>query len=396
MKPGLNQPQKSRPTTWRKPGAVRQRLAWIGAAVVTVAVYLLLTLMPGVAETVYGRALGPILTALLSRTTGLIPFSVAEIVLIGFLARQVHGAWRGTAAVIGGRRGILPTLGSGSLRLLQDLSILVVFFYIAWGMHYARPSLAERIGLEGGRGADIEYVAELTERFTEITNGAYLDLHGTDDLGRPTELPENREALFAALDAGWDRAADVLGFRRPRPLPYDRPKRFLIPGISRRMGFSGLYVPFTGETLLLWDLPASSFPVSVTHEQAHRFGVAIEAEAGFLGFVVAFESPDRLARYSAALFAQRQLLGALAAADPERAMEIVSWRIPGVTRDVLARGEYWRRYDGPINRAAHVTYDRVLRAHGVEGGILSYSLAVELLIAWERSREPLDAHYQIR
>ena len=73
----------------------RRRLAAIGAGVAAFALFHIMALFPGVTETVYGRGIGPLTASGLSRITGLVPLSLAELLIVAFVARQLWGVVRG-------------------------------------------------------------------------------------------------------------------------------------------------------------------------------------------------------------------------------------------------------------------------------------------------------------
>jgi hypothetical protein len=149
-----------------------------------------------------------------------------------------------------------------------------------------------------------------------------------------------------------------------------------------RLGISGFYFPWTAEANVLRDTPLVSRPQSMAHEKAHQRGIGPESEASFLGYVAGTLAPHRRVRYSALVFAQRQLLNALARADRDAAREIAARRFPGIRRDLEDLAEYWRRFP-PVGRTiGRAVNDRYLRANRVHGGIQSYGFSVRLLITF--------------
>jgi len=147
-----------------------------------------------------------------------------------------------------------------------------------------------------------------------------------------------------------------------------------------------MYSPFTGEALIVADLPAVSYPKSVAHEQAHQRGVAHEAEANFLGYLAAAWSPSLHAQYSAHAFAVRQLLLTLTEADRDRARAESARLYAGVRRDLEDLRRYWARYEGPLEEMGTRVNDAFLRTNRITEGVVAYSRSVELLIAFARSR----------
>jgi hypothetical protein len=334
----------------------------------------------------YARTLGRGAPLVLSRGTGWLPLSLTEVLAAGFVLRQLVGAGRGVFAALRRRRRWRNALAAGALRLGQDLGVALALFYALWGWNYARTPLEERLGWQGAERASVEEIAALCRRMAEAANKAYVELHGVEDAGAPTAKPPGGEALEAALEQGWLAVGEEIALAEASGPRRGRVKRLFASPLLDRLGLTGFYFPFTGEANVNGGIPAISWPQVLAHEKAHQRGIAPEDEANFLGFLVAARAPDPLARYSAHLFAHRQLLGVLARTDPELAKEVMNVRLPGVQRDVDDLRAYWERFRGPARRVSRAVNDAYLRTNRVEGGIASYDRSVELLLAYERTR----------
>lgn len=363
---------------------LRRRLAGVGAGVLAFALFLLLSRTPAIAELVYG-ALGPTLASALSRLTGVVPFSLAELAIVGFLLRQLFGLARGWKDVRTRERSLGNALAGGALRLGSDLGIAIALFYVLWGFNYARPSLEERFGWDAADVA-VEEIAALGEELVEAANFMYVTLHGAEDGGTPTTPPVEWQGMEDSLTSGWTTAAAIVG---PFPLwdfGYGNPKPVFGSRLLDYLGVTGFYFPWTAEANLNSGTPIYTQPHSAAHEMAHQRGFAREDEANFVGFLVAASTNDDFSRYSAFLFAQRQLLNALARTDQEAAIELARRRFPGVQRDVDAIREYWEQFEGPARDAARNVNDAYLRTNRVPAGVLNYGRSLELLVAYARSR----------
>ncbi|MGQ0722203.1 MAG: DUF3810 domain-containing protein [Candidatus Eiseniibacteriota bacterium] len=323
----------------------------------------------------------------LSRVTGLVPWSVAEVLILLVLALFLTLLVRGVADVARGRRRLVNLLAGGALLGAQVTGLIVGGFYLLWGFGYSRPRLEERFDWPSGAAASPSELEGLAREMLDATNHAYRDVHGTDDALAPTAL-DHPAVLEPALEEGWRRAARAAGLGGlPERGEYGRIKRPLVLSLALDwLGISGFYLPFTGEANVNRGLPAASYPMTAAHEKAHQRGFNPENEANFFGFLAAVNSPDPLARYSALLFAQRQLLTALATLDEERVGLLLRQRLPGVQRDVDDIRDYWARFEGPAREASRRTNDAFLRTNRVEGGVASYGRSVELLVAWARER----------
>lgn len=362
----------------------RFRLALIVAGAGAFALFVALRAAPSLVETVYAGFVGPLLASLLSAITGVVPFSLIELLVVGLVLRQLWCLARGFDEVRKGERGWGNALVGGTLRLLADVGVVVALFYVLWGFNYARPPLEERLRWDG-RAADIEEVERLAEEMVEAANFEYTTLTLTDDLGEPSRAPQRAE-LLPQLDEGWRTAGEVLAVSGAAIFGYGRPKVPLSSFLLDYTQTSGFYSPWTGEANYNGGTPDVSLPQVIAHEMSHQRGFAREDEANFAGYLVAASAPEAYARYSAYVFAQRQLLSTLARYDRDRAAALVARRLAGVQRDITAASEYWAQFEGRAARTSRSMYDRYLRRQGVPEGILSYGRSVELLIAYARQR----------
>jgi hypothetical protein len=323
----------------------------------------------------------------LSLVTGAIPIALAEVVVLAFLMRQGIGAWRGLVEIREKRFPPLPLLGRGALRFAQDAGLAVFFFYLLWGFQYARPGLEAQLGIAPAGEVETAELRALTERAVAATNRTYQALHGTDDLGRPTPAFA-LAGLSEGLEAGWDRTRVDLGLSDRVTERRGEPKAFLSSPLVKRLGISGMYFPFTGEALVLRDLPGILQGKDMGHEMAHQRGFASESDANVLGALVAARSPDLLTRYSAYSFIERQLIAALQRASPDAAREVARGRSPGVRRDLEDLSDYWEPARTAVATAATRVNDRMLRTHGVREGVGSYAGSTWVFVALARTLGP--------
>lgn len=363
----------------------RLRLAAIGAGLAAVILFQVLAAFPALVESLYASGPGRFLPWALSRLTGWIPFSVGEILLALFVLRQLHGAWRGAARIRRGEWSWRKGLAAGALRFGADAGLVVALAYLFWGFHYAREPLEVRHGWQGS-DAPLEELTRLAGEMVDNANADYVALHGSEDRGSPTTRLLERRQLAASIEAGYAEIARSLG-EPATATGFGAPKSSMGGRALDYLGVSGFYFPWTGEAHYNGGAPPVGHPQTVAHEMAHQRGYAREDEANFVGFLAAALAPDTWPRYSAHVFAHRQLIRAIAIHDPEVAMDLIKRRLPGVQRDIDASNAYWARFAGPARRAAATVNDTYLRTHRVPGGILSYGRSVELLVAWARSRE---------
>jgi hypothetical protein len=352
----------------------------------------------------------------MTRVSGLSPLPVAEVAVGLLLAWLLFLLpwWREPGAAL--------------LRTVRGGALLFLAFQLLWGVQYARPGLEARLGLPVAGTAPHGEVEALARALVLRTNALYRELHGSDDAGAPTPRPTGGELRIlhrASLDARWAAAAERWGLppamARARPGPrYAR----LTPAL-RWSGIAGVFVPWTGEGLVMSDLAGAGAFTTLAHESAHQRGVARESDANALAYLLALEAGSGAARgldtapgsapgsvtgpgaapevgagggppgsvpplfevavrYSAALFLQRQALFALGRVDPRTVNELVELRSAGVQRDVVAMVERSRAVEGPVRRVATRANDAMLRGHGIEEGVASYAGSLWIVLALSR------------
>jgi hypothetical protein len=95
-------------------------------------------------------------------------------------------------------------------------------------------------------------------------------------------------------------------------------------------------------------------------------------------------SDDPYAKYSGALFAQRQLLLELGHYDVIRTRTLIGKRVPGVQRDVDYMLAFWTKYEGTAERVSRRVNDRYLKSQGVKEGVAAYAASRNLIVLFAR------------
>ncbi|TVP50476.1 MAG: DUF3810 domain-containing protein [Gemmatimonadales bacterium] len=389
--PGMAVPVVSGPGATVPAG---RRLPWRSALVSALlagagwGVWRFLEPRPELAESLLGGGFHPELIRTLTRVTGLVPlpFAVAELLLV---AVMVWVASLLVRAVREGRRtGAWPAAsGRGGLRFLRGAGLLVFSFYFLWGWQYARPGLDARLGFPPSGVVSDDELEALGEALVTRTNALYLELHGFPDAGLPTAGPEGRSpsrTAHAGMNEAWERVAARWDLPPAMARPRPGPRPLLTTPVLRRLGMAGVYAPWTGEALVMADLPGAGFHFTAAHESAHQRGIARESDANAMAYLLALEAPSAETRYSAALFLQRQALRALARQDPETVLRLVQARYPGVQRDVEAIAARARSVAGPAGDLARQANDAMLRRHGIADGVASYGGSLWIVAALAR------------
>jgi hypothetical protein len=349
--------------------------------------WLLTVLLPPPADEWIARHLSAPLSQGISLISRAVPFSLSEIVLVALVLGLFVDLWRRLARtpIPRWRRWL-----AWGYDLLRTASVLVVLFYVLWGIGYGAPPLASRIDLPPLPDTEAQSALEdFAKLAIARTNAAYLEAQGSSDLGRPSR-PPSRAPAARELRRSMDRllAEDPGLALAPR---VRAPLKTLLGGeFFHRMGISGIYSPFLAEAHVLGSLPGCTWGLAMAHEMAHQRGVHREDEANFVGFLVAIRSSDPILRYSGWLFAQRQALFALGRIGSARVSDLLHQRLPGVQRDVDDLHRYWEVARGTTGRIATRMNHAYLRSNRVAGGVASYGRSLGLILRWQAAGRPFS------
>jgi len=341
----------------------RARLA-LQLLIVALAAILVFAPLPAeLVERYYSDGFYPALQARLTSWSNETGIALFDFILIFLIALVVIVLWRSVAQALGQRS--LRRFFDGLLNVATVLSVAYLWFAIAWGLNYSRVPLEVAAGYDQRR-VSASAVRALADRAVVETNRSYAAGHAS---GFPAigEVPP-------ALVSAFHEVERRLG--RVRPTTPGRPKRTLLSAFFRASGTDGMHAPMMLETLLNPDLTPPERPAVLAHEWAHLAGYAPEDDASFVGLLASLRA-DPGARYSAWLSLVAEAVNQLPRAERQ---DVLSRLDPGPRKDEEAIAERLRSRVEVVQRASWETYDRYLKAQGVQEGIRNYSRVVQLLI----------------
>lgn len=325
-------------------------------------------------ERIYARDVYfSIRNAILSFTI-LIPFSLAELIVLSLLLLVPLGLWCALVRSFRRKSGVFLLRRLLSLGLIFGLGLHL--FYITWGFHYAREPLAQRLDLEV-RPRETAELYEFVESLSKEAGRLRKQIREQD--GISTYSTDIQQTLLGLSDC-------YRGLNYLYPAAYSggvgRVKPVLLSKALSKAGIAGIYIGLTAEPNVNVDQPAFSIPMAGAHELAHQLGIASEDEAEFTAFLACLCSPDPFVRYSGVSGMLIRAGNALHGADPEGYAVLYETYDPGVRRDFAFQSAYWKAYDSPVTTVAEEANDRYLRHNGQDSGIKSYGEAVDLALAW--------------
>lgn len=224
----------------------------------------------------YATRCYPVISRGLSWCASFVPFSLEEIVVIGFVLAFVRVLFQ----AIRRKQGFGQWLGKTARLVLW----LVVWFYMGWGNNYFRTPLYPRMGIHR-----TTFEKEAFHRFLADYTEALNQNVGADKTWDRESLAADIRFFYAetVTDYGYTSLLDWQGVKKP-----------LVNPLYSAVGVLGFMGPFFCESQLNTDLPDIEYPFTLAHEMAHLAGVTSEAEANYWAYVFCRQSDDASVRYS--------------------------------------------------------------------------------------------------
>ena len=351
---------------------------WLGADLAVLGLYLALRHDRGLMNGFADRITTPLKGAL-GRLCALTSLSVMELLYVLAGAAALVYVVGSVIAVVKarGRRG---QRAYGALLLAADVCLTVyALFCLMWGVNYWTDSFQDRSGITAQPVA-VENLEAVTAYFAQQLADT-ADSVPRDENGVYAVLKEQILAESRLVYGGVTELFPFLDFR-DTGVKAVRCSRFM-----SIMGFTGVYFACIGESNVNVDSPACLLPSTVAHELAHQRGIAWEQECNFLGVLASVTSgmPDYV--YSGWLLGFIHLGNALYETDPEAYWAIRNTLPETVSADLRDNNAYWDQFrDNVVEKVSDTVYDAALKSYGDANGMKSYSMVVELLVAYYKDR----------
>ncbi len=314
--------------------------------------------------------------AALSRLTYVLPFSLAETLIItspitlALLIRYIlkYGCETPRATRV------------SFLCILSAASLFFSAFVLTIATGYQGSSLDKRLGLEvkSVSAQDLYVTSEyLVDKIDSLSDNVVYSSDGS------SEMPCDMKEMNAELIKSFDRLAKDEQFIR------NHKSRLKPIAMSEALSYAhvtGVYTFFTGEANINVNFPDYTIPFTAAHELAHQRGISREDEANMIAFLVCIGSDDEYIRYSGYLNMYEYVSAALHSADAELLKSIDARLLPQVKSELISYGAFFEKYENSTaSKITGTVNDSYLKTQGTTGS-KSYGLVVDLAVAYFKSR----------
>jgi len=319
-------------------------------------------LPPDAVERYYSNGLFPAIQRIATAVSNLTAFPLIDLLIVAGLVFLVAVVMRAPAGARSKAFAAVLLLA----RLTISASVVVLLFYLTWGLNYRRVPLIEKIPFDP-KAVSPDAAHALAIRAVDQVNKLYPQAH---------KYAATSAELDPSLADGFAQAQRVLDV--PSPAMWGRPKHsVLLDWYFKAAGVSGMTDPIFLETLVVSDLLPFERSHVIAHEWSHLAGFVDEGEANFVGWLTCMKASPA-AQYSGWMFLYSELVPGLS--DVER-KEVTSRLDFGPRADLLSASERFRRDVKPaIANVGWMVYDRYLKANRVEAGRASYAQVVRLIL----------------
>lgn len=309
---------------------------------------------------VYMQHVYPLYATLFSLISGIVPFSLYDLLITTALLWGVGMTGMLLFRKIGWKKFFLSTG--------WFVVIGIAWFYLSWGMAYFRSDFYSRSELEK-TPYDSENLMRLTETIIEQANHNYLDCRSMDKEEVRREIEQSYALLQEPLHLSYPN-----GKRRVKPMLYE--------SLYTGMGISGYFGPFFNEIHVNHFALPFTYPFTLAHEMAHQFGIAAESESNLYGFVACAHSNHPMVRYSGYISMLSYLLRDARRLLPDEFEPLIQSIRPEIIADMQRNSAHWMAARNEmLSDAQDKMYDAYLKTNQVSSGRENYSEVVGLLLS---------------
>lgn len=319
----------------------------------------------------YSEHIYKMLVSTYGRATGLLPFSLAELLLYLSAGVLLASLLYLLAKTIRKKAG-WNNWKKFSLNLLTAAASLFLLYTLCCGINYGRTSFSETAGLE-----NVSYTAE------ELAAVCKILAEKTNELSEKMTRAEDCTALMdSSINEQAQSAMEHLGTLYPELSGYyPHPKGLTFPAFLSIQNLSGIYSPFTIEANYNSAMTEYNLPFTACHELSHLRGFMQEEEANFIAWLACINSEEATFQYSGYLMGWLYASNQLYKIDYDAYRNTYDSLSPDVRADLNANNQFWEQYEGQIAEVSNQINDSYLKANGQTDGVQSYDRMVDLIMS---------------
>lgn len=342
--------------------------------------YRLTKQFPTIAEYIFARGIYKLIATIISFITGLLPFSVAELLVIGLPILIVICMVLFIRQMISQKERRNEVALKGILNLICCISILFFIYTILCGINYNRYSITYYTNLEV-RDSSVDELYQLCKGLARQANDLRAEINEVDENGALRSTVSNRKLARKSQQAYKKLGKEYGVFK----VLATKPKPIILSHLLSYTEITGIYFPFTVEANVNVDISDFMIPVTMCHELAHLYGFMREDEANYIAYLACMASDDVEFMYSGVMLSLINAMNQLYDYNIELYSEIRNTYSREIRMDLSANNEYWSQFENSVvSTISNQVNDAYLKANNQTDGTNSYGRMVDLLLAQQR------------
>lgn len=328
-------------------------------------------------EQIYAKHIYKWISQVYGRITGLVPFSIAEILIVTLPAIALALLVRFIIVLIINKKNRKEQFIKGLINVLCTVSVIWFVFLMCGGLNYYRYSFADYSNLTIEKSS-VQELYSLTKSLALEANDLRSKIKSTDDNG-VFKLSENNYELAKRANKAYEALSKDYPILKGH---YGPPKPILLSKAMSQTEITGIFIPFTMEANVNVDIPDYNIPATMLHELAHLHGFMREDEANYLAYLAGMKSGDIEFQYSGTMLALVTAGNALYEADQDLYFKVGELYSDGVKKDFDDNSNYWAKFENKtISTVSNKINDTYLKANNQSDGVRSYDRMLDLLLA---------------
>jgi len=312
---------------------------------------------------------------LLAKITGIIPFSIAEILLFSLPLIIAAIIIRVIVLV---RRGDHVKVYRFFVSSFACVGMFFVLFVFTYGTGYSGSTIGEKMNMEVEESVSEENLKKLAKYLAERVNES-AKLVKFEEKGSSI-MEEDFSEINRQLNEAWKKVSKQYSFIEG----YSSNCKPVLA--SKWMSYTrtlGIYSYFTGEANVNVHYPDYTIPYTMAHEMAHQRGIAREDEANFVAYLICSNSENPYIRYSGELNLLEYVLIELHSKNKSAHKSIINSLCDEVKYELDEYVEFYVQYgQSKVGKVNDKINDAYLKIQGQKEGERSYNMVVRLASAY--------------
>jgi len=303
-----------------------------------------------------------------------VSFSLAELVCAAAVVIFTGYAVVSAVRIKRSARGWRMASKSALVLIICGAYIWSAFCWL-WGIAYYTPKFSEKSAIPANSLIIQDELECVAKEFLCRAN-ALAPVMARDEDG---SFAEDMDSCLLRAQSLYDNIRQEFSFLSG---DIKTPKRLVFSRLMSRMGFTGFYFPFTGETNINMDVPHCLIPSTIGHELAHSLGITSEQECDFLGIAACIASNDAVYEYSGYLSGLIYLMNTLRRTDIQTWIQLRAEFSEPLAADWAENNAYWAKMKSHVKEISNSFYDSYLKNNGQPLGMRSYNACVTMLVEY--------------